>query len=343
MLVDDYDYLLPESVIAQTAIDQRDHAKLLDTTVMEDRSFLELPTLLNAGDIVVVNETKVRSARLIGRRETGGRTEVLLTRRIDHDRWQALIKPAKKVSSGSVIRAGGIDVTVVTNPVDGVATVLCESVDSDDIEEAIESVGVVPLPPYFHGTLSDPTRYQTMFAATVGSSAAPTAALHFTPEVVSRLVERGVSIATVDLQVGLDTFRPMDPGSDGSAVVENHRIHSERVKVPQSTVDAVVRARSRGGKVVAIGTTVVRSLESASIGNGLIGTYDGETELFITAGYEPQVVDALVTNFHAPRTTLLVLIASLLGDRWRHVYEHALQHGYRFLSFGDAMYIEVER
>ena len=343
MLVEDYDYPLPESAIAQEAIGQRDHSKLLDTTVMRDRSFLELPTLLNAGDLVVVNETRVRSARLIGRRATGGRTEVLLTRRIDHDRWQALIKPAKKVSSGSLIQAAGIDITVVTDPVDGVATVTCESVHGDDIETAIESAGIIPLPPYFHGTLLDPSRYQTMFAATVGSAAAPTAALRFTPRVVSSLVDRGVSIATVDLQVGLDTFRPMDPGSEGSAVVEDHRIHSEHVKVPQSTVDAVAIARSRGGRVVAIGTTVVRSLESASIGNGLIGTYDGETQLFITAGYEPRVVDALVTNFHAPRTTLLVLIAALLGDRWRQVYEHALQHDYRFLSFGDAMYIEVER
>ena len=343
MLVEDYDYPLPESAIAQEAIVQRDQAKLLDTTVMQDRTFFDLPSLLNAGDLVVVNETRVRSARLIGTRTTGGTTEVLLTRRIDHERWQALIKPAKKVASGSLIQAEGIDITLVTNPVDGVATVTCVAADDGDIEAAIDAIGIMPLPPYFHGTLVDPSRYQTMFAATVGSAAAPTAALHFTPEVVSSLVDRGVSIAKVDLQVGLDTFRPMDQGSDGLAAVEDHRIHSEWVKVPQATVDAVVRTRSGGGKVVAIGTTVVRSLESASVGDGLIGTYDGETDLFILPGYEPRVVDALVTNFHAPRTTLLVLIASLIGDRWRQVYEHALQHDYRFLSFGDAMYIEVER
>jgi S-adenosylmethionine:tRNA ribosyltransferase-isomerase len=343
MHVEDYDYALPDSAIAQEAIAVRDHSKLLDTSVMRDRSFFELPSLLDAGDLVVVNETKVRSARLVGTRATGGRTEVLLIRRIDNDRWQALIKPAKNVAAGSLIKAEGIAVMLLTNPVDGVATVTCSSDDGRDIETAIESAGVIPLPPYFHGTLRDPSRYQTMFATNVGSVAAPTAALHFTPAVVSNLAERGISTATVDLQVGLDTFRPMDPGPDGSATVASHRIHSERIAVPQATVDAVARARSTDAKVVAIGTTVVRSLESAATVDGLIDAYSGDTDLFIRPGYEPRVVDALVTNFHAPRTTLLVLVASFLGDRWREVYDHALDHDYRFLSFGDAMYIETDR
>lgn len=343
MLVDDYDYPLPDAAIAQAAIEQRDAARLLDTTEMRNLTFTDLPSLLDRGDLVVVNETRVRSARLTGTRATGGNTELLLIRRIDHHRWQALIKPARKVSAGSVIEADGLLITLLAEPVAGIATVECKPLGELDVEEAIEAAGTVPLPPYFHGALENSDRYQTMFATKVGSAAAPTAALHFTPSVVADLVERGVTVAAVDLEVGLDTFRPMDRGETGLGRIEDHRIHSERVTVPQTTVDAVARTRSRGGRVITIGTTVVRSLEAAAVGGGLIAAFDGQTELFITPGYKPRVVDALVTNFHAPRTTLLVLIASLIGDRWRAVYQHGLDRGYRFLSFGDAMYMEVER
>jgi S-adenosylmethionine:tRNA ribosyltransferase-isomerase len=207
-----------------------------------------------------------------------------------------------------------------------------------DIETAIETFGVVPLPPYFHGALETPDRYQTLFATSVGSSAAPTAALHFTSGVVGALRDRGVSIAEVELEVGLDTFRPMGEGR-----VEDHVIHTERSIVDEVAVAAVGQARDSGGRVIAVGTTVVRTLESAASGHGRVETFNGDTALFIKPGYEFLIVDAMFTNFHAPRTTLIVMIAAMLGERWRDVYRHAVDSGFRFLSFGDSMYIEIAR
>ncbi len=336
--VSDYDYLLPEASIAQVAIEPRDSARLLDTTTMRDLVFTEFPSLCRPGDLVVVNNTRVRAARLVGVRETGGHTEVLLTRRIDQERWQALLRPAKKLTEGSVVTVGGLTVTLLSDPVNGVATVGIAADKGRDVEDAIAVAGQLPLPPYFHGDLPDPDRYQTMFADRLGSAAAPTAALHFTERVVRALADREVEMATVDLEVGLDTFRPMGEGD-----VADHVIHTEAVTVPQTTVDAVNRARGRGGRVIAVGTTVVRSLETASTGVGRIEPYRGDSDLFIKPGYSMNTVDAVLTNFHAPRTTLLVLIATILGDRWRDVYRHALDGGYRFLSFGDSMFAMVDR
>ena len=333
----DFDYDLPEVAIAQTAIEPRDSSRLLVVNTMEDMHFSDLPMLLKPGDLVVVNTTRVRAARLMGRRLPGmGRTEVLLTQRVDPERWRALVRPAAKLQAGSLVQCDGLNVTLLTDPDEGVATV---SINAEgDVEQAIESTGEVPLPPYFKGTIDTPDRYQTVFADRLGSAAAPTAALHFTDAVLDALTGRGVSVASVELEVGLDTFRPMADGN-----VEDHHIHTERISVSSDAVSAVAGARDRGSKVVAVGTTVVRTLESAAAGEGRIAEYDGPTSLFITPGYLPRVVDAVVTNFHAPRTTLLVLLAALMGDRWREVYRHALDNGYRFLSFGDAMYFEVNR
>jgi len=337
MLTTDFDYDLPTRSIAQEAIEPRDGSRLLLTNPLRDRYFTDLPSVLSPGDLLVVNRTRVRAARLIGERLPGrGRTEILLAQRVDPVRWRALMRPAAKLRAGSVVECDGLTVTLLTDPDEGVATV---AVDADgDIEASIEAVGQVPLPPYFHGSIDDPSRYQTMFAERLGSSAAPTAALHFTDRVVAALVERGIILAEVELEVSLDTFRPMHDGE-----VEDHRIHTERIIVPPPAVEAVASARARGGRAVAAGTTVVRTIESVAIGCGLVREFDGPTNLFITPGYEPQVVDALITNFHAPRTTLIVMLAALMGDRWRAVYEHALASGYRFLSFGDAMYIEIDR
>jgi S-adenosylmethionine:tRNA ribosyltransferase-isomerase len=261
---------------------------------------------------------------------------VLLTQRVDPERWRALVRPAAKLHVGSLVQCSGLDVTLLTDPDEGVAMV---SIAADgDVEQAIESVGEVPLPPYFKGTIDAPGRYQTVFADRLGSAAAPTAALHFTDDVLDALADGGVSVATVELDVGLDTFRPMAEGN-----VEDHRIHTERIAVPLDTVSAVDAARDRGARVVAVGTTVVRTLESAAARSGRIAEFVGPTSLFITPEYRPKVVDAVVTNFHAPRTTLLVLLATLMGEQWRDAYRHALGNGYRFLSFGDAMYFEVER
>jgi S-adenosylmethionine:tRNA ribosyltransferase-isomerase len=335
MRIDDFDYDLPQGSIAQEAIEPRHDSRILVASDLSEIPFLEIGDLLEPDDLLVVNRTKVRAARLIGTRQpTGGRSEVLLTKRVDTERWQALLRPAKKLRVGTIIRCGDIVVEVMSDPVEGVATVRLTS--SGDIEPAITAAGTVPLPPYFRGELASPDRYQTMFAKTVGSAAAPTAALHFTDEVVERLRARNIHIAEVELEVGLDTFRPM-----GDGPVENHIMHRENIIVDAATVDAVARTRQAGGRIVAVGTTVVRTLESAADGNGLIRAMDGDTDLFITPGYDFAVVDALFTNFHAPRTTLIVMVAAMLGDRWRDVYEHAIQRDFRFLSFGDSMYIEL--
>ncbi|MEN8238071.1 MAG: tRNA preQ1(34) S-adenosylmethionine ribosyltransferase-isomerase QueA [Actinomycetota bacterium] len=333
----EFDYDLPEAAIAQKAIEPRDSSRLLVADSMSDMHFSDLPVVLDPGDLVVVNRTRVRAARLIGRRlPGGGRTEILLTQRVDPQRWRALVRPAAKLRAGSQIACDGLDVSLLTDPAEGVATVTITA--DGDVEQAIESGGEMPLPPYFKGTIDHPDRYQTVFADRLGSSAAPTAALHFTHDVLDSLSIRNIPVATVELEVGLDTFRPMLEGH-----VEDHRIHTERIVVPASAVAAVAAARLRGGKVVAVGTTVVRALESAGRRGGQISQFDGPTSLFIRPGYVPKVVDGVVTNFHAPRTTLLVLLAALMGERWRDVYAHALDNNYRFLSFGDAMYFETDR
>ncbi len=330
----DFDYDLPERAIAQEAIEPRDASRLLVASTLEGLTFRDLPSLLEPGDLVVVNETRVRSARLHARKETGGTIEVLLTKRRDDGDWEALLRPARRVQKSMRMRAGPLTITVLTEPVHGGALI---SVTGDgDTDDLLPGVGEIPLPPYFHGRLDDDERYQTVFAKTVGSSAAPTAALHFTPGLVAVLSDRGVGITTVDLEVGLDTFRPLQDGA-----IEGHVMHRERFRVPEETAAAVATTRELGRRVIAIGTTVVRTLESVVDGDGVVQPGTGDTGLFITPGHRFRSVDAVVTNFHAPRTTLLVMIAALLGERWRTVYRHALADGYRFLSFGDAMFIEV--
>lgn len=339
MRTDDFDYLLPDESIAQSAIEPRHDSRLLITSDRSEVRFLNLDSVLVAGDLLVVNRTRVRAARLIGSRvPTGGACELLLTKRIDDVRWQALIKGSKRMHPGSVIQCGTIHAVVMTEPEHGVVTV--ELASSADIEQAIQAEGRIPLPPYFHGRLSIDDRYQTMFASVVGSAAAPTAALHFTPEVIANLEEASVEIAEVELQVGLDTFRPM-----GEGAIEDHQMHHERIVVDASAVAAIHRTRSRGGRVIAVGTTVARTLESVQAGSGEITATQEivETGLFIRPGYRFGVIDGLITNFHAPRTSLLVMIAAIVGSDWKDLYEHALAHRFRFLSFGDAMYMEVKR
>ena len=334
MFAADFDYELPEAAVAQTAIEPRDAARLLVTSSLEDRTFRDLPGLLVPEDLLVVNRTRVRPARLRGHKTpSGGAIELLLSKRIDADRWEALIRPARRIRAGQELRFGDIKGHVLTDPDRGVVTVALEA-GKTDVDDALGVDGEVPLPPYFRGSLATPDRYQTMFAKAVGSAAAPTAGLHFTPSLAEDLRERGIGIAEVDLEVGLDTFRPMEAGP-----IADHRMHRERFSVPAATVEAIDRTRHSEGRVIAVGTTVVRSLETAA---GVSGLTAGEAEsgLFITPGYRLRVVDAVITNFHAPRTTLLVMIAALLGPRWREVYAHAIDGGYRFLSFGDAMFID---
>lgn len=338
MKTSDFFYALPDEAIAQTPVEPRHAARLLDTATMTDRTFADLPAMLEAGDLVVVNNTRVRAARLRGAKtETGGSVEVLLLSRRG-DGWEALVRPARRIRVGtSIIFSQDLAAIVTDPPVEGRCLLELRG-PSDDVESAIAATGEVPLPPYIHASLPDPDRYQTIYAGEVGSAAAPTAGLHFSDSVLEELARRGIGLVSVDLKVGLDTFRPI--------AVENlidHQMHSEAVTVSAATAAKINEAHRRGGKVIAVGTTVVRSLESAVDETGLVHAFDGPTNLFINPGYSFRAIDGLITNFHVPGSTLVVLIAAILGSGWRRVYEQALLRGYRFLSFGDAMYAEVER
>lgn len=297
---------------------------------MSDHVFVDVADLLEPGDLVVVNETRVRAARLIGRRpKTGGQVELLLLERLDDGSWEALAKPARRLHPGVEIEFDGFSAEILGEPEAGRVRV---RLDAEDPERAISEAGTIPLPPYFTGDLADPDRYQTMFASKPGSAAAPTAGLHFTEEVTRRLADRGIPIVDVDLHVSIDTFRPM-----AVEVIEDHELHSEWCAIPESTAEAVRRTRASGGRVAAVGTTVVRTLESLADGSGGVMAGKRTTDLFLTPGARFTVVDLLITNFHLPRSTLLVLLAAFMGDGWREAYSTAIDRGYRFLSFGDAM------
>ncbi len=332
----DFWYELPDEAIAQTAIEPRHAARLLVVPELDDRRFSDLPQLLAPGDLLVVNRTRVRAARLRGRKETGGAVEALLTKRLDVERWQALIRPARRIRVGTRLDFDRIDGVVLSEPQDGVVTLGLRA-RVGDVDDHLPEIGELPLPPYFHGSLSDEDRYQTMFAKSVGSAAAPTAGLHFTPPVIEALRARGVEVTEVELDVGLDTFRPIS-----AERIEDHVMHREAFRVPAAAADAIGATRSRGGAVVAVGTTVVRTLETAAEPDGVVGATEGTSGLFITPGYRFRVVDRLLTNFHAPGTTLIVLLAAFAGAGWRRAYEHALRQGYRFLSFGDAMLVSPD-
>lgn len=328
----DFHYDLPEDAIAQEAVEPRDTARLLDTRTMTDHRFSDLPGLLRPSDLLVVNRSLVSAVRLSGHKEgTGGRVEVLLLRPAGAGAWEALVRPARRLREGTRIDLGTMVAVVAGAPADGVVTLIAESAS---FEEAIASDGEVPLPPYFRGHLADAGRYQTVYADSPGSAAAPTAGLHFTRRLLERLSGAGMDVAAVDLRVGLDTFRPI-----GTDTVDEHAIHSEEVEVGIDAVEAVERTRERGGRVVAVGTTVVRALEAAASG-GVLRPMAGPTSLFIVPGHRFAVIDLLITNFHVPASTLVVLVSAFMGDEWRHAYETALDRGYRFLSFGDAMLAE---
>lgn len=330
MKTSEFDYPLPETAIAQTPVEPRDAARLLVVAGMQDHHFRDLPRLLDPGDLVVVNDTRVRAARLLGEKaETGARIEVLLLDRTADGRWEALVRPARRLRPGDVIRLGAITAEVLTAPMEGRVHLALTA--PGDVEDAIEAGGEAPLPPYITTTLADPDRYQTVYAARTGSAAAPTAGLHVTPRLLEELGHRSIDVARVELQVGLGTFRPIT-----AEQIRDHEMHPERISVPEATAVAIESARRRGGSVVAIGTTVVRTLESRALGPG-VEPGEGETSLFITPGHRFSVVDRLITNFHLPRSSLVVMVAAFLGPQWRDVYTTALERRYRFLSFGDAM------
>ncbi len=337
--MDDFDYDLPESLIAQTPIEPRDSARMLvalDTTLPPTHSHVsDLPSLLNAGDVLVINTTKVLPARIAVLRETGGGGEVLLLDPVGDCWWNALARPSKKLPPGTLVMSANGDLRIEMGDDfgDGRRRVKLEYgpgaiSDATSASTALAASGTMPLPPYIHERLDDQSRYQTVYAQQPGSAAAPTAGLHFTPSLLDELRRTGVVIAEVELVVGLDTFRPVT-----AAVPQDHVIHTERYRVPAETIDACRTAKAHGHRVIAVGTTTTRALESAAA----TGELDGHTNLFIHGSYRFAVVDIMMTNFHLPRSSLLLLIDAFGGPRWRDLYSLAQAEGYRFLSFGDCM------
>jgi len=332
----DFDYPLPEERIAQEPLAERDASRLLHVPPeggLEDRWFRELPALLHPGDLLVVNETRVRRARLNGVDEMGREIELLVLTRDPDGAYQCLARPARLAAPGAVIHIGAdLEATVVAVSAmhRGGRTVRFNTPDPD---RAIELVGTAPLPPYIHMELEDPERYQTTYATgDADSAAAPTAGLHFTAAVIDGLRAAGVGWATLRLDVGLATFAPIR-----TERVEDHPMHEERYVLSDATVAAIEQTRRDGGRVVAVGTTVVRVLETCAL-DGELRPGAGATSLFIHPGHRFRAVDGLLTNFHQPRSSLLVLLAAFVGDeRWRDAYAHALGAGYRFLSLGDCM------
>jgi S-adenosylmethionine:tRNA ribosyltransferase-isomerase len=329
------DYDLPARAIAQTPIEPRDAARLLvdrgPGAAPEHRHVRDLPALIRPGDLVVVNTTRVLPARLRLTKPTGGAVEVLLLEPVAGTTWEALVRPSRKLAPGTMLVAGD-DLTVRIDDDLGEGRRRVELLwpAGAEVLDVLERHGEVPLPPYITTPLTDPERYQTTYAEHPGSVAAPTAGLHLTPDLLERVRAAGAEVAPVELVVGLGTFRPI-----AAATVEEHEMHAERYRVPASTMAACERA----DRVVAIGTTSVRALESAAA----TGALEGSTHLFIHGDRPFAVVDALLTNFHQPRSSLLALVDAFVGPRWRALYGEAGRAGYRFLSFGDAMFLRRAR
>jgi len=334
MKTSDFDYHLPESSIAQTPAEPRDSSRLLvlhrNTGKLEHRIFRDVTDYLRAGDLLVLNQTRVIPARIYARKETGGRVELLLLRRRDDLTWEALVG-GKGLRVGTLVKVEDGPEVEIMEILDGSERLIKFS---EPIEPYFPKVGNVPLPPYIHEKLNDPERYQTVYAKEPGSAAAPTAGLHFTPRLLEELQVKGVKIAYVTLHVGLDTFAPVTEENP-----KEHKIHSEWCELSVETADLINETRERGGRVVAVGTTSVRTLESA-VGQDAILSYNGPTSLFILPGYQFNIVDAMITNFHLPKSTLLMLVSAFAGrEKILETYQTAIKEGYRFYSFGDAMLI----
>ena len=328
MNLSDIDYELPEKLIAQHPVEPRDSARLLVATnpsKVEHKHVTDLVDFLEAGDVMVVNDTRVLPARLALHRKTGGAAEVLLLeqRSSDFRLWEALVKPASKIKQDEVLEYFGKRVVRVGPRTEAGDTFVVEILDENPME-LLQRIGAMPLPPYIRSSLTDLERYQTVYARRIASAAAPTAGLHFTPELMARIVAKGVVVETVELVVGLDTFKPISTDDP-----LDHLIHSESYSVEQRVMDACRDAK----RVIAVGTTATRALESVTAS----GQLSGRTSLFITPGFQWKVVDMMLTNFHLPKTSLLLMIESFIGPRWRDIYAEAISEQYRFLSFGDAM------
>ena len=344
MKTSDFDYELPEELIAQTPVEPRDHSRLMvvhrATGEREDKHFYDIIDYLNPNDALVINETKVIPARLLGEKEdTGVPVEVLLLRRKNQTDWEALVRPGRRLKPGTTcVFGGGLLKCEILESVPEIGGRIVRFHYEGVFEELLDRLGEMPLPPYIHEKLADQSRYQTVYAKNEGSAAAPTAGLHFTPELLEKIQAKGVNIGYVTLHVGLGTFRPVKEDD-----IEQHDMHSEYCVIPPETATLINETKARGGRVICVGTTSCRTLESWAQEDGHMEPSAGWTSIYIYPGYRFKVMDALVTNFHLPQSTLIMLVSALAGrEHVLHAYEEAVKERYRFFSFGDAMFIASE-
>ena len=341
MKVSDFDYYLPEELIAQTPLEKRDESRLLvldkKTGEIEHKHFYDIIDYLNKGDTLVLNDTKVLPARLIGvKEETSAVIEVLLLKNLEGDKWECLVKPARRIKEGTIVSFGEGKLKAKCCGVFDEGIRHFELIYNGILLEILEELGTMPLPPYIHEKLEDQSRYQTVYAKEVGSAAAPTAGLHFTNELLNKIKNKGINIVYVTLHVGLGTFRPVSVDD-----VEEHEMHSEFYTMSGDVADILNNTRKNGGKIISVGTTSTRTLETVM---GLYNEFkacSGWTNIFIYPGYEFKGIDSLITNFHLPKSTLVMLVSTLAGrENILNAYKTAVEEKYRFFSFGDAMFIK---
>ena len=339
MKVSDFNYNLPEELIAQVPITKRDESRLMvlnrDKKTIEHKIFKDILEYLKPGDVLVRNNTKVIPARIYGKKETGANVEFLLLNNIEGDVWESIVRPGNKLHVGTkVIFGDGILKAEILDVLEGGTRKVKFEYDGI-FNEILDKIGLMPLPPYIHEELKEKDRYQTVYAKFQGSAAAPTAGLHFTDELLQKLEEKGVIIANVTLHVGIGTFRPVKVET-----IEEHHMHSEHFYIKQEDVEKINKAKQEGRRVIAVGTTSARVLESIADENGMVKETEEDTSIFIYPGYKFKCIDALITNFHLPESTLLMLVSALAGKEFiMGAYEEAVKEQYRFFSFGDAMMI----
>jgi S-adenosylmethionine:tRNA ribosyltransferase-isomerase len=338
--VSDFNYELPEELIAQVPIQKRDESRLMildrETGKIEHKVFKDIIDFLEPGDCLVRNNTKVIPARIYGKKDTGANVEFLLLKRIEGDIWESIVRPGNKLKPGTKVYFGdGLLEATVLDILEG-GTRKVEFKYDGIFNEILDQIGLMPLPPYIHETLEDRNRYQTVYAKFDGSAAAPTAGLHFTNELLEQIKEKGVEIANVTLHVGIGTFRPVKVDK-----IEDHVMHSEHFYIKQEDADKINNAKKSGHRIIAVGTTSCRVLESIADENGYVKETEGDTSIFIYPGYKFKCLDNLITNFHLPESTLIMLVSALAGrEHVLNAYNEAVKEKYRFFSFGDAMYIK---
>ena len=336
----DFFFNLPEELIAQTPLEQRDASRLLHldkkTGEIEHRHFYELPQYLHKGDCLVLNNTRVLPARLLGCRQSGGGVELVLLRDLGEGRWECLSRPGRKTKPGTLLQFGDGELTATVEAVAEGGNRIVQFRYTGIFLEVLERLGKMPLPPYIKEELQDGERYQTVYSRELGSAAAPTAGLHFTPELLEQIEQMGVKLCYVTLHVGLGTFRPVKEEK-----IEDHEMHSEFCMIPPETAETINTVKKNGGRVIAVGTTSCRTLESFAEEDGTVAAGSRWTDIFIYPGYRFKCIDALITNFHLPESTLIMLVSALAGrENVLRAYETAVKERYRFFSFGDAMFIE---